>query len=93
LSAPVDVPVHGVETEVTGGQPVDESVAHRLLGSVGATEALAGAIFCRDFLERRWCFPISNVDHGAVLEPIAWGKGSAAPGWAASPELWAPQRS
>jgi hypothetical protein len=92
LSTPVDVPVHGVQTAVTGGRPLDENVAHRLLGSLGATEALAGAIFCRDFLERRWCFPISDVEHGAVLEPIVWGRGSYAPGWAASPALWEPQR-
>lgn len=93
LSSPVDVPVRGVETEVTRGQPLDENVAHTLLSSIGAPEALAGAIFCRDLLERRWCFPISDCDHGAILDPIAWRKGSCAPGWATSPELWGPHPS
>jgi hypothetical protein len=91
LSTPVDVPVHGVETEVVRGEPLDEHLAHLLLDSIGATEALAGAIFCRDFLERRWCFPISGSGQGAVLGPIMWRKGSRAPGWAASRELWSPQ--
>jgi hypothetical protein len=91
LSAPVDVPVRGVETEVIRGQPIDESVARTLLGSIGATEELAGAIFCRDFLERRWCFPISDFKHGAILDPIVWQKGSRGPGWANSHALWSPQ--
>jgi hypothetical protein len=93
LSDPVDVPAHGVETEVVRGQPIDENVAHSLLGSIGASEALAGAIFCRDFLVRRWCFPISGYEPGAVLDPIAWRKGSPMPGWAASPALWSLQPS
>lgn len=90
LSAPVDVPVHGVETEVIRGRLVDGNLAHRLLDSIGATEALAGAIFCRDFLERRWCFPIPDDERGAILEPIAWRQGPRAPGWAVSPALWGP---
>ena len=35
---------------------MDEKVARTLLRAIGASEALAGAIFCRDFLHRRWCF-------------------------------------
>jgi hypothetical protein len=93
LSAPVDVPTHGVETEVTRGQPIQEKVAHTLLGSIGATQALAGAIFCRDFLYRRWCFPISDSENSAILEATVWRKGLHAPGWASSPELWGPQPS
>ena len=50
------------------GQSIDEKVARTLLGSIGATEALAGAIFCRDFLNRRWCFPIPDFEHSAILE-------------------------
>jgi hypothetical protein len=93
LSTPVDVPAHGAETEVIRGQPVGEETAHALLGSISATEALAGAIFCRDFLNRRWCFPIPDLDHSAILEAIVWREGSRAPGWASSPELWGPQPS
>lgn len=93
LSAPVDVPAHGAETEVIRGQPIDEKVARTLLGSIGATEALAGAIFCRDFLNRKWCFPIPDFAHSAILEPIVWRKGSHAPGWASSPGLWGPEPS
>lgn len=93
LSAPVDVAARGGETEVIRGQPVDEKVGHMLLGSVGSTQALAGAIFCRDFLGRRWCFPIPDYEHGAVLEAIVGKKGSHAPDWASSPELWGPQPS
>jgi len=93
LSTPVDVPAHGAETEVIRGQSMDEKVARTLLGSIGATEALAGAIFCRDFLNRRWCFPIPDFEHSAILEAIVWRKGSHAPGWASSPGLWDPQPS
>jgi hypothetical protein len=93
LSTPVDVPAHGAETEVVRGQRIDEKMAVALLGSIGATEALAGAIFCRDFLNRRWCFPIPDVEDSATLEPIVWRKGSHAPRWASSPELWAGQTS
>lgn len=93
LSTPVDVPAHGAETEVVRGQCIDEKLAVALLGSIGATESLAGAIFCRDFLNRRWCFPIPEVEYGAVLEPIVWRKGSHAPRWASSSELWARQTS
>lgn len=91
LSTPVDVPAHGVETEVLRGEPLDESVARMVLDSIGAAEALAGAIFCRDILERRWCFPISGTGQPAVLEPIVWRKGARAPGWAASRDLWSPR--
>jgi hypothetical protein len=82
------VPAHGSETQVIEGQPMYENVAHRLLSSIGATEVLAGAIFCRDFLHRRWCFPISGFEHGDILEAIVWRKGAHAPGWASAPELW-----
>lgn len=91
LSTPVDVPVRGVEIEVMRGERLDENVARTLLGSIGVAEELAGAIFCRDFLERRWCFPISAAERGAILEPIVWRKSTRAPGWAASPALWSPQ--
>jgi hypothetical protein len=89
VSTPVDVPARGAE-EVVRGQCIDVKVAGALLGSIGATETLAGAILCRDFLNRRWCFPISDVENTATLEPIVWREGSHAPGWASSPELWAP---
>ena len=88
LSTPVDVPGQGSETEVIRGQPIDENVARTLLGAIGASEELAGAIFCRDFLDRRWCFPIPDFDHSAILEAIVWRKGSHTPGWALSPGLW-----
>lgn len=90
MSTPVDIPSQGAQVEVIGGQQVDERMAHTLLGSIGATEALAGAIFCRDFLRRMWCFPIPEIDDSATLEPIPWRKGSRAPAWASSPELWGP---
>ena len=93
LSDPVDVPAHDAETEVTRGQLVHERVAHTWLGSIGAPGTLGGAIFCRDFLHRRWCFPIARLEHGAILEAIVWRKGSHAPLWASSPELWGPQPS
>jgi hypothetical protein len=93
VSAPVDVPAHGAEAEVIRGHTIDEEVARVLLGSIGATEALAGALFCRDFLNRKWCFPISDFEHGAILEAIVWRKGAHAPGWASSPGLWGPQPS
>lgn len=93
LSTPVDVPAHGAETEVVQGQRFDEKVAVALLDSIGAAEALAGAIFCRDFLDRRWCFPIPDVEYSPILEPIVWRKGSHAPRWASSLELWARQTS
>jgi len=93
LSTPVDVPAHGAETEVIRGQSIDEKVARTLLGSIGATEALAGAIFCRDFLNRRWCFPIPDFEHSAILEAIVWRKGPHTPGWASSPGLWGSQPS
>jgi hypothetical protein len=93
LSTPVDVPARGAEAEVVRGQRIDEKVAVALLGSIGATEALAGAIFCRDFLNRKWCFPIHDVQGSATLEPIVWRKGAHAPVWASSPELWARQPS
>ena len=93
LSDPVDVPAHGAETEVRRGQPVDGRLAQAWLGSINAPEALAGAIFCRDFLHRRWCFPIPDFEHGAVLEAIVWRKGAHAPRWASSPELWGPPPS
>jgi hypothetical protein len=82
------VPTHGVETEVLGGRLIEEEAAHTLLGSIGTPESLAGAIFCRDFLNRRWCFPIPDVEHRAILEAIVWRKGSPAPGWASSLEIW-----
>lgn len=93
LSTPVDVPGQGAETEVVRGQRIDEKLAVALLGSIGATESLAGAIFCRDFLNRRWCFPIPEVACDAILEPIVWRKGSHAPRWASSSALWARQTS
>jgi hypothetical protein len=93
LSTPVDVPAHGAEAEVLRGQPIDEKLAHSWLGSIAAPETLSGAIFCRDFLHRRWCFPIPDVEHGAVFEAIVWRKGAHTPGWASSPELWGPQPS
>lgn len=93
LSNPVDVPARGAETEVVQGQPVDEKLAHAWLDSINAPEMLAGAIFCRDFLHRRWCFPISDFEQSTVLEAIVWRKGTHAPGWASSPELWGPQPS
>jgi hypothetical protein len=93
MSDPVDVPAHGFETEVSRGQPIDENVAQILLGSIGAAHALAGAIFCCDFLNRRWCFPISDTEHHAIIEAIVWRKGSHQPGWASSTELWGAQQS
>lgn len=90
LSTPVDVPAHDAETEVVSGQPVSERVAHTLLGSIGATDVLAGAIFCCDFLTRRWCFPISDSERDVTLEAIVWRRGAHAPEWASSPALWAP---
>ncbi len=93
LSTPVDVPAHGADTEVVRGQSIDEKVARALLGSIGASEALAGAVFCRDFLNRRWCFPIPADQHSDILEAIVWRKGAHAPGWASSSELWGPQPS
>jgi hypothetical protein len=91
MSAPVDVPAHGADAEVVGGRRIADTEARTLLGSVGAAEPLAGAIFCRDFLERRWCFPIPDLEHGVTLEAIVWRKGSRAPAWASSPGLWTPQ--
>lgn len=91
LSLPVDVPAHGVEAEVVRGQPISEDMAHTVLASIGARELLAGAIFCRDFLNRSWCFPIPDSEESALLEAIVWRKGSRAPVWASSAELWRPQ--
>ena len=92
MSTPVDVPAHGARAELIGATAVDEAVGRRVLHSIGATEPLAGAIFCRDFLDRRWCFPVSvfEPEHTA-LEAIVWRKGAHAPAWASSPRLWGPQ--
>lgn len=91
LSDPVTVPAHGAKTEVHGGRLVDEKLARMWLGSITVVETLAGAIFCRDFLLRSWCFPIPDAGDGDTLEGIVWRKGAPAPGWAVSPELWGPQ--
>ena len=49
LSTPVDVPAHGALLEVIRGRSIDEKVARTALGSIEATEALAGAIFVATF--------------------------------------------
>ncbi len=72
---------------------MEEKVARTLLSAIGASEELAGAIFCRDFLDRRWCFPIPDFDHSAILDAIVWRKSSSAPGWASSPCIWGSQPS
>ena len=91
LSTPVDVPAHGADAEVVRGQSIDEKVARTLLGSISGSEALAGAIFCRDFLNRKWCFPIPADEQSSILEAIVWPKGAHAPRWASSSGLWGPQ--
>ncbi|MGA8362221.1 MAG: hypothetical protein WB793_11420 [Candidatus Dormiibacterota bacterium] len=91
LSTPIDVPAHGGSAEVVRGQSIDETLGRTVLGSIGARHALAGAIFCRDFLHRRWCFPIPDFEHSVILEPIVWRKGARAPLWASSPEVWGPE--
>lgn len=69
LTAPVDISAHGGESDAGVGGPVVGSGSAEILASIGLGE-LEGAIFCRDFLERRWCFPVRSEAY--VLSPLTW---------------------
>ena len=71
LTAPVDVSAHGGESDAGNGTSVNGRASELMLVSVGLGE-LAGAIFCRDFLERRWCFPIQDSELLVPLPPVMW---------------------
>lgn len=87
VTAQVDVAA-GVGSEIPSAAWIEDDDAAGILASITAGEDLAGAIFCRDFLERRWCFPIPDGDHQAILVPVEWRAGRSTPTWAASETLW-----
>jgi hypothetical protein len=98
LSTPLDIaakasgaPVGGVAFEPDEIVPIIESIRPT------NAETLRGALLCRDFLDRRWCFPVLQADglDPVVLTPISWrppsGRRGGGPVWATSEIVWGSQ--
>jgi hypothetical protein len=84
----LDIPAQA-EIEVLSGEHVPPpATPEGILESIGVSQMLSGAIFCRDFLERRWCFPIAKFEPPIVLPPVEWRAGRATPRWASDSLIW-----
>ncbi len=83
-----DMLVNSVREGVTkSGQTALKATHGRFFGTYVVNDNLQGAIFCLDFLERRWCFPIA--EGGGALAPLEWrGSPKRAPYWAMVGILW-----
>lgn len=102
VSKPVDVAAYGsAHPTLTAPFEGSEDDARELLHSMRTDDVRSayGAIVCRDFLDRRWCFPLRSDWDGEkvlainaeVLTPMFWRPAKRvrrAPAWAISKTLW-----
>lgn len=99
ISKPVDVAAHD-SAYPTSTEPLEKHDPYDLLRSMRTDDfrGADGAIVCRDFLDRRWCFPLSITEtffpdriHVEILTPVFWRPSKrfrGAPAWAISDALW-----